>query len=76
LQDNIELAPLHNPPNIKGIQAVKRIMPDTPQCGVFDTAFHLSMPPEAFFMEYHMNYIKSIKSEDMVFMELHTGLYQ
>jgi acetate kinase len=48
LQDNIELAPLHNPPNIKGIQAVKRIMPDTPQCGVFDTSFHLSMPPEAF----------------------------
>jgi acetate kinase len=48
LQDNIELAPLHNPPNIKGIQAVKRIMPNTPQCGVFDTAFHTSMPPEAF----------------------------
>jgi acetate kinase len=48
LEDNIELAPLHNPPNIKGIQAVKRIMPDTPQCGVFDTAFHVKMPPHAF----------------------------
>jgi len=48
LQDNIELAPLHNPPNIKGIMAVKRIMPDTPQCGVFDTAFHTKMPPEAY----------------------------
>jgi len=48
LQDNIELAPLHNPPNIKGIEAVKRIMPNTPQCGVFDTAFHTTMPPEAF----------------------------
>lgn len=48
LQDNIELAPLHNPPNIKGIQAVKRVLPDTPQCGVFDTAFHTKMPPEAY----------------------------
>lgn len=48
LQDNIELAPLHNPPNIKGIQAVKRVMPDTPQCGVFDTAFHTKMPPRAY----------------------------
>lgn len=48
LQDNIELAPLHNPPNIKGIQAVKRVLPDTPQCGVFDTAFHTKMPPRAY----------------------------
>jgi len=48
LQDNIELAPLHNPPNIKGIQAVQRILPDTPQCAVFDTAFHSHMPPKAF----------------------------
>lgn len=48
LQDNIELAPLHNPPNIKGIQAVKRILPNTPQVGVFDTAFHVKMPPQAF----------------------------
>lgn len=48
LQDNIELAPLHNPPNIKGIQAVKRILPNTPQCGIFDTAFHVKMPPKAF----------------------------
>ena len=48
LQDNIELAPLHNPPNIKGIRAVKRVIPDTPQCGVFDTAFHTKMPPKAY----------------------------
>ena len=48
LQDNVELAPLHNPPNIKGIQATKRIMPDTPQVGVFDTAFHSQMPPHAY----------------------------
>ena len=48
LQDNIELAPLHNPPNLKGIQACQRILPDTPQCGVFDTAFHAHMPPKAY----------------------------
>ena len=48
LQDNIELAPLHNPPNIKGIQAVKRILPNVPQVAVFDTAFHTKMPPKAF----------------------------
>lgn len=48
LTDNIELAPLHNPPNIKGIQACQRILPDTPQCGVFDTAFHSHMPPKAY----------------------------
>jgi acetate kinase len=48
LQDNIELAPLHNPPNIKGIQAVKRILPSVPQVAVFDTAFHTKMPPKAF----------------------------
>ncbi|HEX3073667.1 MAG TPA: acetate kinase, partial [Ignavibacteriales bacterium] len=48
LKDNIELAPLHNPPNIKGIEAVKKLMPAVPQCGVFDTAFHVQMPPKAY----------------------------
>ncbi len=48
LQENIELAPLHNPPNLKGIQAVQRILPNTPQVAVFDTAFHTQMPPKAF----------------------------
>ena len=48
LQDNIELAPLPNPPNIKGIQAVTRLLPGKPQVGVFDTSFHLKMPPKAF----------------------------
>jgi acetate kinase len=48
LKDNIELAPLHNPPNIKGIKAVLEHLPNTPQCGVFDTAFHVKMPPHAY----------------------------
>ncbi len=42
------LAPLHNPPNIIGIEACKNIMPDTPQVAVFDTAFHQTMPKKAF----------------------------
>lgn len=48
LQNNIELAPLHNPPNIKGIQAVTRLLPKVPQVGVFDTAFHSKMPPRSY----------------------------
>ena len=48
LKDNIELAPLHNPPNIKGIMATKGHLPNTPQIAVFDTAFHVKMPPRAY----------------------------
>ena len=44
----IELAPLHNPPNLKGIYAIKALIPSIPQVGVFDTAFHQTMPPHAF----------------------------
>ena len=42
------LAPLHNPPNIIGIEACKKIMPNVPMVGVFDTAFHQTMPAKAF----------------------------
>lgn len=42
------MAPLHNPPNIIGIDACKAIMPGVPQVGVFDTAFHQTMPAKAF----------------------------
>ncbi len=48
LEKNIELAPLHNPANLKGIYAIKNILPDIPQVGVFDTSFHQTMPPKAF----------------------------
>jgi acetate kinase len=44
----IDLAPLHNPPNLKGIRAVQTLMPDIPQVGVFDTAFHQTMPDYAY----------------------------
>lgn len=48
LKENIELAPLHNPSNIKGIKAAKAHLPHTPQVGVFDTAFHSKMPSHAY----------------------------
>lgn len=43
-----DLAPLHNPANLKGVNAVSAILPDVPQVGVFDTAFHQTMPDYAF----------------------------
>ncbi|MEJ2734464.1 MAG: acetate kinase [Anaerolineae bacterium] len=48
LYENIPLAPLHNPPNIQGIEAVTALLPQVPQVGVFDTAFHQTMEPHAF----------------------------
>ena len=48
MEECIELAPLHNPPNLNGIYAVKELMPNVPQVGVFDTAFHQTMPPHAY----------------------------
>ena len=43
-----DLAPLHNPANIKGVNAVKELLPNIPQVGVFDTAFHQTMPDYAY----------------------------
>lgn len=44
----IELAPLHNPPNLAGIYAIQELIPEVPQVGVFDTAFHQTMEPCAY----------------------------
>ena len=43
-----DLAPLHNPANLIGVRACRQIMPDVPMVGVFDTAFHQTMPPKAY----------------------------
>ena len=55
-----DLAPLHNPANLIGINACKKLMPGTPMVGVFDTAFHQTMPEEAYMYglpyEYYKNY--------------------
>jgi len=60
LEECIELAPLHNPPNITGIRACQDIMPNVPQIAVFDTAFHQTMPKKAYIYalpyEYYEKY--------------------
>ena len=43
-----DLAPLHNPPNLKGIEAMEELIPGIPQVGVFDTAFHQTMEPKSY----------------------------
>jgi acetate kinase len=48
IRANVPLAPLHNPPNIQGIEAVTVLLADVPQVAVFDTAFHQTMEPPAF----------------------------
>lgn len=48
IRECIDLAPLHNPPNIVGIEACQHIMPDTPMVAVFDTAFHQTLPRYAY----------------------------
>jgi acetate kinase len=48
IRDNIEIAPLHNPHNLNGINACQVHLPDVPQVAVFDTAFHQKMPPHAY----------------------------
>jgi acetate kinase len=48
IYDMVSLAPLHNPPNIKGIEACMEVMPESLQVAVFDTAFHQSIEPHAF----------------------------
>ncbi|RKD27822.1 acetate kinase [Caminicella sporogenes DSM 14501] len=48
LEECIELAPLHNPPNLMGIRACQELMPNVPMVGVFDTAFHQTMPKHAY----------------------------
>lgn len=48
IEECIELAPLHNPPNLKGVYAIQELLPETPQVAVFDTAFHQTMPDYAY----------------------------
>ena len=56
-----ELAPLHNPANLIGIRACKELMPDTPMVAVFDTAFHQTMPEEAYLYGIPYEYYKKYR---------------
>ena len=48
VEECISLAPLHNPPNLRGYEAARRLLPDVPHAMVFDTAYHQTMPPHAY----------------------------
>lgn len=60
IEECSDLAPLHNPANIQGIKSCRKVMPDTAMVGVFDTAFHQSLPEEAYLYgipyEYYEKY--------------------
>ena len=56
-----DLAPLHNPANLIGINSCKEIMPDVPQVGVFDTAFHQTMPKKAYLYGLPLSYYEKYK---------------
>jgi acetate kinase len=60
IEECIELAPLHNPANLKGILAMEKLMPKIPQVAVFDTSFHQTMEPKSFLYglpyEYYEKY--------------------
>ena len=61
LKECIELAPLHNPPNILGVEVCKELMPGVPQVGVFDTAFHQTIPECAYLYGIPYKYYKKYK---------------
>ncbi len=61
MKECIALAPLHNPANIKGIEAMKEVLPDVPQCGLFDTAFHQTMPQKAYLYAIPYEFYKKYK---------------
>ena len=58
LKEYTDLAPLHNPACILGIEACKQVMPDKPMVGVFDTAFHASIPKEKYIYPIPYEYYK------------------
>ena len=61
LEECIPLAPLHNPANITGIQACQKVMPGVPMVGVFDTAFHQTMPAKSYIYALPYEYYEQDK---------------
>lgn len=59
VKDCYDLAPLHNPANITGIEAITALLPDVPQVGVFDTAFHQTMPARSYMYAIPYDYYKT-----------------
>ncbi len=61
IRDNNPLAPLHNPPNLIGIEVAQDLLPGIPNIAIFDTEFHQTMPPEAFLYALPYDYYKKYR---------------
>ena len=61
IKECYDIAPLHNPVNMAGIEAISKLMPTVPQVGVFDTAFHQTMPDYAYMYGIPYNYYEEHK---------------
>lgn len=61
IKENINLAPLHNPAGISGIEACQKLLPDTPMVAVFDTAFHQTIPEKAYIYQLPYKYYEEHK---------------
>ncbi len=61
LEENVELAPLHNPPNIMGIKAARELLPEVPHVGTFDTAFHQTLSKKAYLYAIPLKYYEKYK---------------
>jgi len=61
IKECIPLGPLHNPANLMGIEACRKVMPNTPQVAVFDTAFHMTMPEKAYIYPIPYEYYEKDK---------------
>ncbi len=61
MKECTDLAPLHNPANLKGYEASKEVLPDVHQVGVFDTAFHQTMPPSSYLYAIPLEYYRKYK---------------
>ena len=70
-----DLAPLHNPANLIGIRVCSELMPGVPQVGVFDTAFHQTMPPKAYLYGLPLDYYKNYKIRRYGFHGTSTALF-
>ena len=56
-----DLSPLHNPANIMGIEAAKKVLPDVPHCAIMDTAWHQTMPPKNYLYAVPLDWYKKYK---------------
>ena len=70
------LAPLHNPPNIAGIEAAKALLPDVPHIAIFDTAFHQTMPEHAYLYPLPYDWYESTASAATDFTARRTSMSQ